>query len=88
MLAPYNVQILPSVIRKDLARLPKHDVQKIMQRIGSLGNNPRPAWAKKLSGREEYRGRQGNYRILYVIEDTVRVVQITKVGHRKNIYKS
>jgi mRNA interferase RelE/StbE len=85
-MAKYKLEILPSVIRKDLAKLPKSDVQKIMQRIGGLADNPRPIWAKKLSGREEYRARQGNYRILYVIQDTVRVVQVTKVGHRRHIY--
>jgi mRNA interferase RelE/StbE len=82
----YNVQILPSVVRKDLAKLPKGDVRKIMDRIKKLGENPRPVWSKRLSGREEYRARQGNYRILYVIEERVRVVQVTKVGHRRNIY--
>jgi len=57
-----------------------------MDRIKMLGDNPRPTWSKKLSGREEYRARQGNYRILYVIEEDIKVVQVTKVGHRKNIY--
>lgn len=86
-MAPYKVQILPSVIRKDLIAIPKQDVNRIMKRVGSLADNPRPAWSKKLSGREEYRGRQGNYRILYVIDDDVRIVAVTKVGHRKNIYR-
>lgn len=81
----YSVQILPSVIRKDFKGLPKDDVQKIMDRIKSLGDNPRPAWSKKLSGREEYRGRHGNYRILYIIEDRIEIVQVTKVGHRRDI---
>jgi mRNA interferase RelE/StbE len=85
--AVYNVQILPSVIRKDLAKIPKSDIQKIMHRIKSLAVNPRPAWSKKLSGREEYRARQGNYRILYIIEDEVKIVQVTKVGHRRHIYE-
>jgi mRNA interferase RelE/StbE len=69
-----------------LVRLPKGDVQKIMDRIKQLGDNPRPVWSKKLSGREEYRARQGNYRILYIIEDEIKVVQVTKVGHRRNTY--
>lgn len=58
-----------------------------MGRIKSLEDNPRPSWSKKLSGREEYRARQGNYRILYVIEETIKIVQVTKVGHRRNIYE-
>lgn len=83
----YSIYILPSVIRKDLTKLPKEDVRKIMARIKLLGNDPRPAWSKRLSGREEYRARQGNYRILYVIADDIRIVQVTKVGHRRNIYQ-
>ncbi len=83
----YKVQILPSVIRKDLIKIPKTDVKKIMAKIESLGENPRPSWSKKLSGREEYRGRQGNYRILYIIEEAIQIVEVVKVGHRKDIYK-
>lgn len=85
-MAPYRVQILPSVIKKDLSKLPPKDVQKIMTRIKQLEDDPRPTWSKKLSAREEYRARQGNYRILYIIEDTIKIVQVTKVGHRRTIY--
>ena len=67
--------------------MPKSDVQKIMSRIKQLGDNPRPTWSKKLSGREEYRARQGNYRILYIVKDGVQIVLVTKVGHRRNIYQ-
>lgn len=86
-MARYKVQILPSVVRKDFVKIPKQDVRRIMDRIKSLGDNPRPIWAKKLSSREEYRGRQGNYRILYVIEDNIQIVAVTKVGHRKHVYQ-
>jgi len=83
----YKVVILPIVIRKDLKRIPKSDVQRIMDKIKSLAINPRPAWALKLSSREEYRGRQGVYRILYVIDDGIKIVQVTKVRHRKDVYR-
>jgi mRNA interferase RelE/StbE len=86
-MARYKVQILPSVIREDLVKVPKNDVQKIMARIKQLESNPRPQWSKKLSSREEYRARQGNYRILYIIEDQIKIVQVTNVGHRRNIYQ-
>jgi len=86
-MALYSVQILPSVIRKDLRKIPSQDAKNIMNRIKLLGDNPRPSWSKKLSGREEYRARHGNYRILYIIEETVKIVQVTKVGHRRNIYQ-
>lgn len=85
-MALYRVTVLPSVVKKDLPPLPKSDVRRIMNKIKQLADNPRPTWSKKLSGREEYRARQGNYRILYVIEDTIKVIQVTKVGHRKDIY--
>lgn len=85
-MADYKVQLLPSVIRKDLAKVPKGDMRKIIERIESLGKNPRPSWSKKLSGREEFRVRQGNYRILYIVEDQIKIVLITKVGHRRNSY--
>ena len=82
----YKILIIPKVIRKDLVKIPKADVAKIMNRIKALADNPRPEWSKKLSGREEYRARQGNYRILYVIDDGIKIVQVTKVGNRKDIY--
>jgi mRNA interferase RelE/StbE len=87
MAESYKVQLLPSVIRKDLPKLPKNEVKKIMSKIESLAIDPRPSWSKKLSAREEYRGRQGNYRILYIIEETIKIVEVVKVGHRKDIYK-
>jgi mRNA interferase RelE/StbE len=66
--AKYSIQILPSVTRHDFSKLPKTEVGRIMARIKLLGDDPRPSWSKKLSGREEYRARRGSYRILYVIE--------------------
>jgi mRNA interferase RelE/StbE len=69
-----------------MAKIPRKDVSKIMEKINKLGENPRPGWSKKLSGREEYRARHGNYRILYIIEDQIMIVQVTKVGHRSTIY--
>ena len=83
----YNVVILPVVIRKDLKKIPKSDIQRIMDKIKSLAVNPRPAWAFKLSSREEYRGRQGVYRTLYVIDDGIKVVQVTEVRYRKDVYQ-
>lgn len=87
MTVDYKVVILPIVIRKDLRKILKTDVQRIMDKIKLLEINPRPAWAIKLSSREEYRGRQGVYRILYVIDDGIKIVQVTKVRHRKDVYR-
>ena len=74
-------------VRKDFASIPKKDGRKILERIASLGENPRPAGAKKISGQEKYRLRQGHYRIIYSIQDTEVTVWIVKVGHRKDVYR-
>ncbi|MEX1014142.1 MAG: type II toxin-antitoxin system RelE/ParE family toxin [Candidatus Paceibacterota bacterium] len=83
----YKVLILPVVIDKDLKKIPKNDIRKIMSKIKTLEKNPRPNWSKKLSGREEYRARSGNYRILYVIDESIKILQIIKIKHRKSVYK-
>jgi len=83
----YRVELLPIVIKKDLKKIPQADNQRIMEKIKTLSIDPRPTWSKKLSAREEYRGRQGAYRILYVIDDSIKIVQVTKVRHRKNVYR-
>ena len=77
-MANYSVFILPSVLKKDFKKIPKNDLIKIMNRIQALADNPRPEWSKRLSSRPEYRIRQGNYRILYVIDDGIKVVQVAK----------
>ena len=83
----YKIEILSIVIKKDFKKIPKADVKRVMDKIKTLGVNPRPSWSKKLSAREEYRGRQGTYRILYVIDDGIKVVQVTKVRHRRDVYR-
>ena len=58
-----------------------------MERIGDLAENPRPVGCEKLSGQEKYRIRQGNYRIIYSIQDTQLTVWVVKVGHRREVYR-
>lgn len=74
-------------VAKDLRRIPKRDVERILQRIESLRDDPRPAGCEKLSGQERYRIRQGVYRILYEILDRRLIVTVVKVGHRKQVYR-
>jgi mRNA interferase RelE/StbE len=85
-MASYRIVFKQSVA-KDLRPIPKKDLQRILKRIGSLGEDPRPAGAEKLSGDEKYRIRQGNYRILYAIEDDIITVTIVKAGHRRDVYR-
>ena len=86
-MASYKVEISKSVRKKDLPSIPKADVTKIVKRIESLADNPFPEGAIRLKGREEWRIRQGDYRILYVVEQEFVTVFVVKVGHRREIYR-
>lgn len=86
-MASYKVEISKSVRKKDLSSIPKADVLKIVKRIEGLANNPFPEGAIRLKGREEWRIRQGDYRILYVVEQEIVTVFVVKVGHRREIYR-
>ena len=56
--------------------------------LGACGANPRPQGSEKLSGQlDRYRVREGNYRIVYAIHDDALLVDIVKVGHRKDVYR-
>jgi mRNA interferase RelE/StbE len=77
---------MPSVA-KDLRCIPKSDVQRILARIEALRDDPRPPGAEKLSAQERYRVRQGAYRILSTIDDAVLIVEVVKVGHRRDVYR-
>ena len=86
--ARYSLRIKKSA-RKELASIAtKADRRRIISRIESLATNPRPQGALKLSGLERYRIRQGRYRILYTIEDTVLIIHVIKIGDRKDVYRN
>ncbi len=85
-MAEYRIYFRES-IEKDLAAIPRTDVKKILQRIKSLSENPRPSGSEKLTGQERYRIRQGHYRIVYSIQDRELTVWIVRAGHRKDIYR-
>jgi len=84
-MAKYSVEIKKSAV-KEINKLPKNILKKILPKIHSLETEPRPTGSKKLSGKELYRIRIGQYRIVYQIIKNKLVVYIVKVGHRKNIY--
>lgn len=87
-MAKYKLRIKKSAA-KELEAIPrKADRQRIISRIKSLANDPRPSGCKKLSGLERYRLRQGSYRIIYAIEDDELVIYVIKIGDRKNVYQA
>ena len=85
-MGPYEIVFKKSV-SKDLKKIPKKDVLKVLKVIRSLAENPRPSGVKKLSGQEKYRLRQGDDRILYAIEDDKLVITVVKVGNRRDVYR-
>ncbi len=83
----YHVTIEKRVY-KDLDRIAFSDVEKIHRQIILLQKDPRPAGFKKLSGLSNcYRLRQGNYRIVYTINDEKKHISIMLIRHRKDIYR-
>jgi len=73
---------------KELKQLPKPAVHAITQCIEELADDPRPTGCKKLKGSDEnlWRIRIGNYRVIYLIDDVVRIINVRNIGHRKDIY--
>ena len=83
----YRVFIKPSAVREIEGIAEKKQRQQIIAKIGALSDDPRPPGSEKLTGREQYRVRQGVYRIVYAIEDDRLVVYVVKVGHRRSVYR-
>lgn len=72
---------------KDLRKVPKNHLKKILSRIDKLKDNPRPTGCEKLTGQELYRVRQEKYRIVYSIQDNELTVWVIKVGHQSSVYR-
>lgn len=85
-MASYSVLITRSAA-KEIESVPTKDRQRIVRRIGALALDPRPVGVEKLSGDEKYRIRQGDYRILYEIEDEQLIVTVVRVGNRREVYR-
>ena len=86
-MAGYELRIKPSAVREIERISRKDDRGRVVSRIESLALEPRPVGSTKLSDLEQYRVRQGSYRIVYAIDDEERVVRVVKVGHRRDVYR-
>lgn len=82
---PYQIQIRKSA-QKQLDKLSDEVAEKLLDAIEVLAEEPRPKGYKKLQGRDGYRIRKGDYRIIYEIYDNLLVIDVVAVGHRKDIY--
>jgi mRNA interferase RelE/StbE len=84
----YEIVFTRSALKEILA-LPSIDAPVILEAIEQLGLDPRPVGVVKLKGHlnNYWRIRVGRYRVVYAIEDRVRILEIISIGHRKDIYR-
>ena len=82
----YIVQLEKAAL-KQLAQIPQPFLNAIDERILALENDPRPPGCKKLKGKEGWRIRVGDYRVIYKINDGILLVLVVEIGNRKNIYR-
>jgi mRNA interferase RelE/StbE len=79
---------LTSSAEKELHGLPRNVIARIMPRLERLVSAPRPPGCKKLKGGDnEWRIRVGDYRVVYIIDDSARTVDVTRIAHRREAYE-
>lgn len=82
----YQVLIYPSA-QKSLDAVSMPARQAVLDAMIELGNDPRPPGCIKLTDREAWRIRVRSYRIVYEVDDTQKIVTVTNIGHRRDIYR-
>ena len=86
-MSSYRVALAASAA-KELHGLPAKMVVRIIPRLEHLASTPRPPGCKKLKGGDkEWRIRVADYRIVYVVDDAARTVDVTRIAHRREVYK-
>ena len=81
----YLVELSPAS-KKQLRKLAPDIQERILAKLEDLAQNPRPVGVKKLEGKNSYRIRVGDYRVIYEIQDNVLLVTVVRVGHRRDVY--
>ena len=82
----YTVLILRRA-QKELAQLPAEPFERVRESIRALAQDPRPPGCLRLTGREGWRIRVGDYRVIYDIDDPQQVVTVLHIGHRADVYR-
>ena len=83
----YTVEVKPAA-RRELEGLPDHILSRVVRKLESLADNPRPAGCKKLKGyKVQWRVRVGDWRVLYISDDAVKLVSLTRIAHRREVYE-
>ena len=88
-MASYSAHLKRSAAKELEAVGQETDRRRIVEGIWALADDPRPPGSEKLAGREDrLRIRQGDYRVVYSVDDENRLVTVVKIGHRKDVYRS
>lgn len=82
----YEVQIQRRAART-LSRIDGPVRRRLIAQIDALSTDPRPQGAIPMSGVDAWRVRVGDYRIIYTISDTVLLVMVVEIGHRRDVYR-
>ncbi len=83
----YVVEVKPSA-RKELEDLPDKVLERVIRKMEFLRHDPRPPGCKKLKGyKDQWRIRVGDWRVLYIIDDAAKLVSVTRIGHRREVYE-
>lgn len=86
-MADYRLTFARSA-RKELEKLPASTAERIMEQVEALMTVPRPARSIKLQGGSNlWRIRIGDYRVLYSIDDFARLIDVSAVRHRRDVYR-
>jgi len=79
--------LLKRSAERELSDLPRATHDRVVERIARLGSAPRPSGAVKLQGQDAYRIRVGDYRVLYLVDDARRRIEVIAVGYRRDVYR-
>jgi mRNA interferase RelE/StbE len=82
----YSLSILRRA-QKELAQISRGDSERVVEAIRDLAVNPRPVGCRKLTGREGWRIRIGDFRVIYEVDDGQRSVTVLHVGNRRDVYR-
>ena len=85
-MAKYAIEIKPSA-RRELNNLNDNLIARIVPKIEGLADNPRPSGCRKLRGYTDlWRIRVGDYRVVYIVDDDRKIVSVTRIAHRRDVY--
>ena len=82
----YEIRLVPAAAR-EFRRLQGSVRDRLQLAIDSLATKPRPVGCAKLAGRDGYRIRVGDYRVVYAVDDTERLVIVARIAHRREVYR-